>query len=130
VDTARGADDDLRAILDGLDVVTDSSATNASVGIDVHEITDSNDDLLDLLRQLTSGSKDESLAFLELRVNVLKNGDGECGSFASTGLGLGDNVATFPMLAERTFSHRWKRLLPWMTGMIARCWIADGRSKP
>jgi hypothetical protein len=102
VDTTRCTDDDLGTILDSLDVVTDCSTANAGVGIDVHEVADSNNDLLDLLRKLTSGGKDESLALLELRVDVLENGDGEGGSLASTGLGLGDNVATFRMLVGRT----------------------------
>lgn len=94
MDTAGGANNDLGTILNRLDVVTNGGATNASVGIDVHEVADGDDNLLDLLGQLTGGGKNESLALLELGIDVLKDRDGEGGSLASTGLSLGDNVAT------------------------------------
>ncbi len=100
MDTAGRADDDLGAILDGLDVITNGSTTNASMGVDVHEVANGDDDLLNLLSQLTGGSKDKSLALLQLGVDVLKDRDGEGGSLASPRLGLGNNVATFAWLAE------------------------------
>jgi len=64
------------------------------VALDVHEVTDGNNDLLDLLGQLTGGSKDQSLALLEAGVDLLEDGNRESGSLASTGLGLSDNIVT------------------------------------
>jgi hypothetical protein len=62
------------------------------MALNVHEIANSDNDLLDLLSQLTSGCKDESLARLQVGVDLLKSGDGESGSLAGTRLGLGDNI--------------------------------------
>ena len=42
------------------DVLANVGTTNADVGLDVHVVTKSQDDLLDLLRQLTSGTEDKS----------------------------------------------------------------------
>jgi len=57
MNTAGGADNDLRAILDSLDIIPNSGATNAGVRINVHEIADCDHDLLDLLGQLTGGGE-------------------------------------------------------------------------
>lgn len=95
MDTARGADDDLGPVLDGLDIITDRGATNAGMSINVHEVADGNDNLLNLLRKLAGGRKDEGLALLDLGVNILENRDGESGSLASARLGLGNNIATW-----------------------------------
>jgi hypothetical protein len=92
VDTARGTDDDLRAILKGLHVIANAGTANASVALDVHEVADSDYDLLDLLSQLTSRSQDKSLALLDRGVNLLKNGNGESSRLASTRLGLGNDI--------------------------------------
>ena len=93
LDTAGGTDDDLRAVLEGLHVITDAGATNACVALDLHEVADGHDDLLDLLGQLTGGSEDQSLAGLDVGVDLLEGGDGEGGGLASTGLGLSDDIA-------------------------------------
>jgi hypothetical protein len=45
------------------------------MALNVHEITNSHYDLLDLLSQLTSGSKDKRLASLEVGVDLLQAGD-------------------------------------------------------
>ena len=50
------------------------------------------DDLLDLLSQLTGGSEDQGLALLQAGVDLLEDRDGEGGSLAGTRLGLSDNV--------------------------------------
>jgi hypothetical protein len=94
VDTARGSDNDLGAVLKSLHVITDAGATNAGVALDVHEVTNGNDDLLDLLGKLTGRSKDESLALLDRGVNLLENGNGESSRLASTRLGLGNDIVT------------------------------------
>ena len=94
VDTAGGTDDDLGAVLEGLHVIPDAGAANAGVALDLHEVTDGDHNLLDLLGQLAGGGEDESLAGLDVRVDLLENGDGEGGGLAGTGLGLGDHVVT------------------------------------
>lgn len=131
VDTAGGADNDLGAVLKSLHVITNAGATNAGVALDVHEVANGDNDLLDLLGQLTSGGKDEGLALLDVGVDLLQNRDGEGGSLASTGLGLGNDIVTLGGVSDGlAFDLRDVFALPLMTGMIARCWIADGRSKP
>lgn len=97
VDTARSADNDLRAILEGLHVVTDAGATNAGVALDVHEVADGDNDLLDLLRKLTGGREDKGLACLEARVDLLESGDGEGSGLAGTGLSLSDDIVAWCM---------------------------------
>lgn len=62
--------------------------------LDLHEVADGDDNLLDLLSQLTSWGKNQSLASLDVGVDLLKDGDGESGSLAGTGLGLSDNIVT------------------------------------
>lgn len=92
MDTAGRADNDLGAILKSLHVLANAGATNAGVALDVHEVADGNNDLLNLLGQLTGRRKDESLTLLEVGVDLLENRDREGGSLASTRLGLGDNI--------------------------------------
>ena len=92
VNTAGGTDDDLGAILQGLHVVTDGGAANAGVARDVHEVTDGDDDLLDLLGQLAGGGEDKSLAGLDRGVDLLEGGDGEGSGFTRTGLSLRNDI--------------------------------------
>lgn len=92
VDTTRGSNNDVRAILEGLHVITNAGATNAGVALNVHEVTDGDNDLLDLLGKLTGGSKDQGLAGLDGRVDLLENGDREGSGLAGTRLGLSDNI--------------------------------------
>lgn len=92
MDTAGGTDDDLGAVLEGLHVITDRGTTNAGVALNVHEVTDGDNDLLDLLGQLTGGGEDEGLALLDSRVDLLEGGDGEGSRLASTRLGLGNDI--------------------------------------
>jgi hypothetical protein len=64
------------------------------VALKGHEVTNGNNDLLDLLGQLTSGSEDQSLASLQVGVDLLEGRDGESGGLSGTGLGLSDNIVT------------------------------------
>lgn len=84
VDTAGGAHDDLGTILESLHVITDAGAANAGMALDVHEVTDGNDDLLDLLGQLAGGGEDQRLAGLDVGVDLLEGGDGEGSRFTGT----------------------------------------------
>lgn len=131
LDTARGTNNDVGTLLKSLHVVTNVGTTNAGVALNVHEVTDGDDNLLNLLSQLTGGSKDEGLASLHIGVELLQSGDGESGSLSSTGLGLGDDIATCDFqINDGAFRGRTRKNLPLMMGMMARCWIAEGRSKP
>lgn len=102
VDTAGGTNNDLGAVLEGLHVITNGGATNAGVALDVHEVTDGDNNLLDLLGKLAGGGEDESLAGLEAGVDLLENGDGEGGSLASTGLSLSNDIVAFEESARVT----------------------------
>lgn len=95
VDTAGGTNDDLGAVLESLHVLTDVGSTDTGMAVDVHEVTDGDDDLLDLLGQLTGGSEDKGLASLEVGVDLLQGRDGESSSLSSTGLGLGNDVGAW-----------------------------------
>lgn len=102
MDTAGGADNDLGAILQSLHIITNAGSANAGVALDVHEVANSNDDLLDLLRKFTGGSEDERLARLEAGVDLLEDRDREGGGLASTRLGLGDNIVTWKQARSAT----------------------------
>jgi hypothetical protein len=75
-----------------LHVLTDAGAADAGMAINVHVVTNGNDNLLDLLGKFTSGSQDEGLALLEVLVDLLEDRDREGGSLASAGLGLGNDI--------------------------------------
>ena len=75
MDTTRSTDDDLGTILESLHVLANISTTNASMAFDIHEVTDGDDNLLDLLCEFSGWCEDQSLASLELRVNLLKARD-------------------------------------------------------
>jgi len=131
VDTSGSADNDLGAVLEGLHIVTDAGATDAGVAGDVHEVTDGDDDLLDLLGKLTGGGEDERLAGLDVGVDLLEGGDGEGSRLSGTGLRLrNDIVAWHTSVSVTIWCCCAEANLPLMTGMMARCWMADGRSKP
>lgn len=95
MDTTRSTDNNLRTLFQGVHIITDAGTTNAGVALDVHEISDGNNDLLDLLSQLTGGSENQGLALLDVRVKLLENRDGESGSLSGTRLGLCDNIVAF-----------------------------------
>lgn len=92
VDTAGGTDNDLGAGAESVHILTDVGTTDTGVAVEGHEVTDGDNDLLDLLSQLTGGSKDQSLAGLDLGVDLLQGGDGEGSGLTGTGLSLGDNI--------------------------------------
>jgi hypothetical protein len=94
VDTAGGTDNDLGTGTESVHVLADVGTTDTGVAVEGHEVTDGDDDLLDLLGQLTGGSEDESLASLDLGVDLLESRDGEGSGLTGTGLGLGDNIVT------------------------------------
>lgn len=92
MNAAGGTDNDLRTVLESLHVLANAGATDASVALNLHEVTNGDDDLLDLLGQLASRGEDERLALLDAGVDLLESRDGESSSLASTGLGLRNNI--------------------------------------
>jgi len=132
LDTTRSANNNLGTILKGLHVIANTGSTNAGVALDLHEVANGDDDLLDLLSQLASGGKNESLALLDVRVDLLQDRDGESSGLAGTRLGLGNNIVAYADVSGYWSPSREVEIvcIPLMTGMMARCWIAEGRSKP
>lgn len=94
VDTTGGTDNDLGTLLESLHVLTDIGTTDTGVALDAHEVTDGDNDLLDLLSKLTGRGQNESLASLEVLVDLLESGDREGGGLSGTGLSLSDNVGS------------------------------------
>lgn len=92
LDTAGGTDNDLGTGAEGVHVLTDVGTTDTGVAVEGHEVTDGDNDLLDLLSKLTGGGEDEGLAGLDLGVDLLEGGDREGSGLTGTGLGLGDNI--------------------------------------
>lgn len=92
LDTAGGADNDVGAITESGHILADVGTTNAGMALNAHEVTNSDNDLLDLLSQLTSGSKDEVLARAQVGVDLLKSRDGESGSLSGTRLSLSNDI--------------------------------------
>lgn len=76
VDSAWGTDDDVDTLLELGDGIADGGTTDGGEALDVHVVTEGDEDLVDLLGELTGRSKDESLNLLEVDVNLLENGDG------------------------------------------------------
>ena len=62
VDTAWGADNDVNALLEDLDLVTDDGTTDASVDLDADVLTDLLDDESDLLSEFSGGGDHKSLS--------------------------------------------------------------------
>lgn len=98
IDSAGGSDDDVNSGLQLGNVISDASSTDARVAAGVEVVTKSDDDLLDLLSQLTGWGKDESLGLQKSEVELLEDTNGEGGSLSGSGLGLSDDIAS---LGER-----------------------------
>lgn len=132
-DTARGTDNDVGALVELGNVLTDGGSTNTGVAVDVEVVTKGDDDLLDLLGELTGGGEDKSLGLLDGGVNLaivslLFRSQDDCpSSIILTRWRMEmEKVAVFPV-------PDWAWAItsrPVMMGMMARCWIAEGRSKP
>lgn len=120
LDTTWGTDNDLWSLLESLHVITDACTANAGMALDVHEISNGNDDLLNLLSQFTGWGEDQGLALLDVGVKLLEDGNRESSGLSGTRLGLrNDIVACEKLLITIVFNCRRVRL-PLMTGMMAR----------
>ncbi len=69
VDTTRGSNNDMNTLLEGTDIVTDGGTSNAGMDLDVHVVSKSQDNLLNLASQLTGRGQDKGLAFLDCLVD-------------------------------------------------------------
>lgn len=94
LNTAGGTDNDLGAITESGHVLANVGTTNAGMALNAHEVTNGDNDLLDLLGQLTGGSKDEGLARAQVGVDLLESSNGESRSLSGTRLGLSDDIVT------------------------------------
>lgn len=92
LDTTRRTNDDLGTILKSLHILAHICTTNAWMAFNVHKVTNGDHDFLDLLGQFSSWGENQSLASLELRVDLLENRDGEGSCLASSRLCLGDHI--------------------------------------
>jgi len=102
VDATGSTDDDVNTLLQFGHVLTDVGSTDTGVAFNVHVVTESDDDLLDLLSKLAGGREDEGLSPLDREVEFLEDGDGESCGFASTGLGLSDDIVALDDGDDRT----------------------------
>ena len=71
-DTTWGSDHDMRTIIQFCHVISDRSTTDTSVAVDVEVVSKGNDDLLDLLSELTGRRKDEGLRLFDSGVNLIQ----------------------------------------------------------
>jgi hypothetical protein len=68
--TSWSSDDNVDTSLESSDIVTDSGTSDTGVDLNVHVVSQSENNLLNLLGQFTSGGKDQGLALLELGVDL------------------------------------------------------------
>jgi hypothetical protein len=92
MDTAWGADYDVGSLLESLHVIPDTSAANTSVALHADEITESHNNLLNLLRQFPSRRENQGLTGFDVLVNLLEDGDGEGRSLSGARLGLSNDI--------------------------------------
>jgi hypothetical protein len=72
---ARSANDDLNAFTKFSHVLTDVRTADTSQALDVHVVTKSNDDFVNLEGKLASGSENQSLSAFDLGIEPLQDGD-------------------------------------------------------
>lgn len=66
----------------------------------VHVVAKCHDDGLDLGREFSGWGEDEGLGLAHGGIDDLEHADGECRRLTSTGLGLGDGIATLADLDD------------------------------
>jgi len=84
MDTPGGANNNMDAGLEDLDLIEDNGATDASVDLDYNELADLLDDKGDLLSELFCGGDHEGLSVHGAGVNDLKDRDRKAACFASS----------------------------------------------
>lgn len=76
-------------------ILSDHGASAAHVDLHFQKVAQTQDHLLDLVSQFSSGSQNQSLGFIDGSVDELEGGDGEGAGLTHTGLGLRDGVFAF-----------------------------------
>ena len=89
------------------------------MALDADEVAECDNNLLDLLGQLTGRSKDQRLAGLDVLINFLQNRDGESGGLSGTRLRLGNDIGAL-YAGQQQFWELAVKSIPLMTGMMAR----------
>jgi len=92
VDSTWSTDDDLDTFLKLLSLVHDVGSSGTDVHRDLKVLSKAHYDSLNLLGEFSGWGKNESLASLCIRVNQLKDRDGEGGSLSGTRLSLSDSI--------------------------------------
>jgi len=96
LDTARGADDDVCAVFQRTDLRAERHAAAQGQHLDVVFGAGQTADFLgNLVSQFAGRANHQGLAAEEARVDRVQQADAEGGSFATAGLGLGDQVHAF-----------------------------------
>jgi hypothetical protein len=82
------------------------------MALDIHEIANGDNDLLDLLGQFTGRSQDQSLALLDIWVQLLKDGNGESGGLSRSRLCLSNDIVSLGDLSTIATMQKqlWKSL--------------------
>ena len=92
-DSSWGSDNNLdSSFFEDFSVFSGISSTNAASGVDFEELTEAEDNFVDLLSKLSGWGQNDSLTMGGLWIDGLENTDGESGSLACTRLGLGNGV--------------------------------------
>ena len=94
LDTPRCPNNNVGSSLKSSHIVTNTGAANAGMAVDGHEITNSDNNFLNLLGQLACWRKNQCLACLEIWVNFLEDRNGEGSGLSSAGLRLGNDIGT------------------------------------
>ena len=87
----------MHSSLKSTNVITDGGTSDAGMDLEFHVVSEGNNDLLDLLGELTSGCEDEGLAFAEFGVEFGEGSDGEGGGFTLLG---GTEIGWEDMMSE------------------------------
>lgn len=85
---------DVLPIFELLDILSDTGTTDTGVALNVHIISQRENDVLNLNGQFTSGREDQGLTFSDRRIDRLENRDTEGGGLTGTGLRLSDDIPT------------------------------------
>lgn len=91
--STRRSTDDVLSVVELLDVLPNASSSNAGVALDVHVVSEGEDDALDLGGQFSSGGEDEGLGLSDGGVDRLEGRDREGRGLSGSRLSLGDNVS-------------------------------------
>lgn len=92
--TTRSARDNVLTIVELANILSNVGATDASMALNVHVISQSHHNALNLGRKFAGRGKDEGLGLAHGGIDDLEHRDRKSGCFTGTGLGLGDGIAT------------------------------------